>query len=185
MNSQLQSPLFQIPAELTLTIIEYAVQEPEPLLLNCGCDSSYEDDYAQYTKDIEAWEEGRLHPPEQPALTKTCSIIRDIALPAFYKMNSFQAHYCDHTDREMPSVWLGRIGPVNRGMIRDLCFVDFNPSCDIEFPDDFIHFQRRKIFKKMGGVMETLDVPGRCCHKVTFPLPDKNEYVGLPELFAL
>lgn len=165
MNPQLQSPLFQIPAELTLTILEYAVLEPEPVLINLRCESSYGDDESLYISDMEAWAEGYdRHPPGQPLMTSTCSRIRDIALPIFYKVNSFQAYYCDHTTRLFPCTpeeWLRRISEANRRMIRDLCFI----KCDLDLREDFLRFRRSGIFKDMGGVMETMSGSGHCCYR--------------------
>ncbi len=49
MEHQQQSRLLQLPNELLLLIFEYTVTEEGPLLLNCGCDSSY--------NSLEEWHE--------------------------------------------------------------------------------------------------------------------------------
>ena len=141
MAAQEQSPLMQLPVELQLAIFEYAVVEPEPLLLNCGCDSSYSrlrgrrDQWEQWGEDKDAWEKGEKHAPLQPGLTRTCKAIRAIALPMFYEQNSFRGHYCQNADLDVAIRWLDRIGRDNRRSLRDCCFWDFNSSYDRSCPN--------------------------------------------------
>lgn len=184
MHAQLQSPLLQLPAELQLAIFEYAVQEAEPLLVNCGCDSNYEDNKDKWIEDKAAWEEGQYRPPEQPSLTRTCALIRAITLPMFYRMNGFRAHYCFQADKQVAIKWLDRVGPENRRMMRDFCFQDLNPQFDEWLGRDLLQLKRGDVIKKMGGRLETLKVEGRCCHRVTFPAAMEDDLDGVEELFA-
>lgn len=184
MHSQHQSPLLQLPAELQLTIFEYAVQEPEPLLINCACDSSYHGDYDQWQEDSNAWKAGILRPPHQPALTRTCSLIRHIALPMFYKQNTFRAHYCYQADQDGAIEWLDRIGSKNRSLIRDLAFWDLNPGFDMSVPGDVLQLKRSKLCKELNGRVDTDENVRNCCfHRVSFRARE-DEFVGLEDLFA-
>lgn len=184
MHHQQQSPLLQLPAELQLTIFEYAVLEPEPLLLNCGCDSSYSGDHDQWREDRQLWETGERLPPLQPGLTKTCSLIRSLTIPIFYQQNVFRAHYCHRSDFETAVKWLNLIGKDNRLLLRDLCLWDWNTSFDWQMPSSLRLVNRSEIFRGMGGSMESLGRETHCCHRITFGDEDED-YVGLvPWLFG-
>lgn len=184
MNQQTQSPLLRLPAELQLTIFEYAVQEEEPLLLNCGCDSSYYGDRKQWEADKTAWAEGQLRPPKEPALTRTCALIRDITLPMWYKMSVFRAHYCYAADKVSAIAWLDRLGPAKRSMLRDVAFWDLNPGFDYSVPRDLMQLKRSKLCREMGGVVETEEMEDRCFHRVTFRQGVEDEFEGLEGLFV-
>lgn len=185
MHSQAQSPLLQLPAELQLAIFEFAVREPEPLLLNCACDSSYYGDYERYEEDQDLWEEGKLGPPKQPALTQTCKLIRDITLPMFYKLNIFRAHYCYAADQAGAIEWLDCIGAKNRLVMRDICFIDMNPHFDVSCPKDLKKLRRSKLVKELNGKLETLEDERCCFHRVTFRPVVEDQFDGMEELFAV
>ena len=186
MHEQEQSRLLELPAELQLAIFEYVVQEPEPLLINCGCDSSYGGDYELLEKAEAAWEAGVLHPPVQPTLTRTCRGIRETALPMFYQLNAFRAHYCSRPDMSLVMRWLERMGAASRHTIRDFAFWDFNPDFDEESPHSLKKLRRTKLFREMGGVMQTMEREDCCFHRVTFGRPgaEEDEFEGVPALFA-
>lgn len=185
MHAQLQSPLLQLPVEVQLVIFELAVQEPEPLLLNCGCDSSYHGDYDKWAEDSQAWQAGTLRAPQQPSLTKTCSLLRQITLPLFYKLNTFRGHYCYRADPDAAIKWLADIGPENRRSIRDLAFWDFNQAFDEYEPMHLLQLKRSKLCKEMEGVLETDPEVEDCCfHRVTFR-PSQDEFHGVEDLFAM
>ena len=184
MHPQQQSPLLQLPTELQLVIFEYAVQDPEPLLLNCACDSSYNRDYERWGEDQAAWNAGELRAPEQPSLTRTCVLIREIALPMFYKLNVFRAHYCYQADRDGAVKWLEQIGAANRSMMRDICFIDMNESFDESVPRDLMQLKRSKLVKEMKGKIETIEAEDCCCHRLTFGPAVEDDFEGVAELFA-
>ena len=182
-QAQQQSRLLQLPVELQLTIFEYAVIENEPLLLNCGCDSSYDGDFDALDEDRALWTTGEKHSPLQPALTLTCKIIRAVTLPMFYLQNAFRAHYCYETDFDMVIKWLRLIGPANRRLLRDFCLWDMNPRFDQWRPDNLRKASRSEAFRGMGGSMETLKRDDCCCHRVTFGDEDHDYYGLVPQLF--
>ena len=159
--------LFTLPVELQLQIYEMVVIADEPLLLNCGCDSSYidEDDWAM---DTALWEAGDKHPPYQPALTQTCKAIRSMTIPMFYRRNVFRAHYCYAADVDMALSWLSCIGPENRIILKDLCFWDKNPRFDMQRDaQDLKKLRRGRLRRDYGGTVMTLqgNFP---CHRVSF-----------------
>ena len=169
--------------ELLLLICEHAVIEEEPLLLNCGCDSSYKSLEAWH-EDEALWESGEKHPPVQPALTRTCKFVRALAIPIYYQQNVFRAHYCYETDLTMAIRWLKGIGHANRLLMRDFALWDKNPSFDAWIPRDIKQAQRSDIVRCMGGCMETVGVPGFCCHKVAFEEGEREYYDAIPWLFG-
>ena len=168
MHLQQQSRLLQLPTELQLVIFEYAVVETAPLLINCGCDSSYFGDDERWQQDLELWESGEKHPPTQPALTRTCRLIRNIALPMYYQQNSFRAHYCFPSDFDGCIKWVEQIGSANRRLLRYFCLWDKNSSYDQWTPEALAKVKRSAMFQDLGGSMETLEVIGCCCHRITF-----------------
>ena len=175
---QQQSRLLQLPTELQLTIFEYAVVEDHPLLLNCGCDSSYKGDEEAWCEAVELWKKGEKLPPFQPGITSTCSIVRRMVLPIFYQRNVFRAHYCYRTDFDMAVKWLKMIGKENRLLLRDFCFWDLNPDYDWQVRRDLWEVKRSDVFRTLGGSMETLKVEGCCCHHVTFG-EEGDDYVHI------
>lgn len=183
MHCQEQSRLLQLPVELQLAIFEYVVIEDEPLLLNCGCDSSYRGDVDAWNEDQALWDKGEKHPPFQPGLTATCTTVRAITLPMFYGRNAFRAHYCWEADFDMAVKWLKLISPVNRRLLRDLCLWDKNPFFDEWRPDNLKKATRSEVFRGLGGEMETLQGKGYCCHHVTFGKEYDDHYDLLPGLF--
>lgn len=183
MHPQHQCRLLQLPAELQLIIFEYAVIEENPLLVNCGCDSSYFRDIEKWHQDQNLWSQGEIRSPSQPALTRTCSMIRNISLPMFYQQNSFRAHYCYETNFDMAVHWLRMIGQENRRLLKDFCFWDWNPTYDRQMPRDMWKVKRSEIFRGMGGSMETLGSQQCCCHRVTFGEEDEDYYELVPSLF--
>lgn len=187
LHDQRQSPLMRLPYELILLIFEYVVVEDDPLLLNCGCDSSYTRTGGRgleaYKQDRELWHKGELHPPIQPMITRTCSLIRAITIKIFYQRNAFRACYCYGCQRQVPYKWLAMIGSRNRRMIRDLCFWDWNAFYDKLRPDDLVAVRRSKIFREWGGSMETVSTDLVCCHRITFGGEGGDYYHLVPALF--
>jgi hypothetical protein len=125
-----QSLLLNLPTELQLLIFEFTVIDDKPLLLNCACDSSYPGRHGEWELEMNAWKAGDRTPPHQPAITQTCRHVRHIALPIFYKQNSFVARYCTATQRDLPFNWLGAIGKHNRLLLREVYLKDDNPTYD-------------------------------------------------------
>ena len=182
MDNQQQSRLLQLPVELQLAIFEYSVIEDTPLLLNCGCDSSYRSVEA-WEEDQALWERGEKHPPAQPGLTQTCHVIRATTLPMFYRQNMFRAHYCFETNLDKSIDWLGAIGPANRQNLRDFALWDWNPIFDVFTPRDLKRAKRSDIVRKYGGRMESLHRDDHCFHKVVFGERVEDPLELLPLLF--
>jgi hypothetical protein len=182
-SAKSQSALFNLPTELVLSIFEYAIIEAEPLLLNCGCDSSYTDE-EEWDEDQARWESGEKHPPYQPGLTQTCRWVRSVTLPMFYERNAFRSHYCFRVDLDMSLRWLKAIGPDNRRRLKDFCFIDKNPLYDMQWERDLKRLQRREVFKEMDGNFETLE-SAYCCHRVRFGVEQDDSLEGLEALFEL
>lgn len=182
MHLQQQSRLLQLPTELQLAIFEFAVIEDEPLLVNCGCDSSYSS-IDDWNEDQGRWDSGEKHPPAQPGLTRTCRAVRVIALPMFYKQNSFRAHYCYEADFAMAVSWLKDIGQANRELMADFAMLDMNWMFDLRVPSDIKKVRRSEIVREMGGRMETMEKRDCCFHRVMFGLDDDEYYELVPMLF--
>ena len=183
MHSQQQSRLLRLPVELQLAIFEYAIIESEPLLLNCGCDSSYGGNYQEWHADEERWTSREKHPPQQPGLTGTCAAVRSVTLPMFYQQNAFRAHYCFEADLDMAVAWLKRIGPTNRRLLRNFCCWDKNRHYDNQMPKDLKRVRRSDLVRDMGGSLETLKVDEYCCHRVIFGDGDNDHYEMVQHLF--
>ncbi|KAK5115444.1 hypothetical protein LTR85_009904 [Meristemomyces frigidus] len=178
-----QSRLLNLPAELQLAIYELAVIEDEPLLLNCGCDSSYSGRRDVWREDKQAWKSGEKRPPCQPALTRTCRDIRADALPMFYKYNTFRAHYCYAATFRTALRWLRMIGHSNRQMLRRVVLVDANRRHDVYMPRDLA--TAKDLLGRIGGEVHTDEVDDYCWHRVSFPdsVVDAG-YDGLEKLFG-
>ncbi|KAK5703969.1 hypothetical protein LTR97_002982 [Elasticomyces elasticus] len=129
--------LLDLPVELQLNIYELVLIVNEPLLLNCGCDSSYrgKDHSEREDADREAWETGTLHAPHEPNITRTCRFIRDLTVPIFYKENQFLAHYCHAADLDVALAWLENIGSKKREFLARLSLFDANSNYDERCPD--------------------------------------------------
>lgn len=188
MDSQQKSQLLQLPVELQLAILEYAIIEHEPLLVNCPCDSSYESD-TEYLEDQGRWKIGEKQPPQQPGIARTCGNLRSLALPIFYQHNAFRAHYCRETDVDGAIGWLERIGSQNRCLLRDFCFWDMNWSYDEQAPKDLWKLKRSEVVRRMCGRIETKTLHGYyCLHQVVFgekrPPGDEDVLEAMEPLFA-
>ncbi|KAK3104275.1 hypothetical protein LTR53_018552, partial [Teratosphaeriaceae sp. CCFEE 6253] len=92
-------PLFQLPTELWLRVCELAVTFDRPI---------------NVTKS--ALVEQQVASVYQPAITRTCKLLRRETLPLFYRNNIFEArHFCEHA---CPRRWMVTIGLVNLRMMR-------------------------------------------------------------------
>lgn len=182
LSQQQYSRLLALPAELQLSIYELVLFEDEPLLLNCGCDSSYNNgrDDDQWQQDKEAWKAGEKHPPMQPGLTRTCHGIRNITLPLFYKHNTFRAHYCHSANFDTAFEWLRKMGEINRQHLRQLFLHDDNPGYDSWELTPLKTVSRMLV--DLGARTETLSSEDYCCHRVSFPEPD-DDYHALRRMF--
>ncbi|EMC97583.1 hypothetical protein BAUCODRAFT_147644 [Baudoinia panamericana UAMH 10762] len=83
--------LFHLPPELWLRICHFAVLAPGPINLSSH-DTSTENALVV----------------QQPAVTRTCRLLRKEALPMFYRLNKFEARWLCH--HECPRNWLLAIG---------------------------------------------------------------------------
>ncbi|KAK5130327.1 hypothetical protein LTR08_002213 [Meristemomyces frigidus] len=171
-----------------LAIYELAIIEDEPVFLNCSCDSFYyggdaDHNDPQYDADRDDWEQGKKHAPVQPALTRTCRVIRFDALRIFYQETTFCAHYCSGTSFDTAFDWLTVIGETNRQMLRGLELFDDNPLHD-ERASRHLKIASRKI-TDIGGRVENASTKTACQHRVCFPKEGgSNIYEGLGELFG-
>ncbi|KAK5696399.1 hypothetical protein LTR17_024237 [Elasticomyces elasticus] len=149
--------LLDLPVELQLNIYELVVIVDEPLLLNCGCDSSYrgKDHSEREDADREAWESGVLHAPHEPNITRTCRFIRDLTIPIFYKENQFLAHYCHAADFDVALAWLENIGSQKRGFLARLALFDANGNYDEWCPDQ-IEQAKQTLEERFNGKTESV-----------------------------
>lgn len=183
-NLHQPSRLLSLPPELQLLIWEFSVIEPEPLHLNCPCDSSFGGWTEEYYEDQARWEAGEKEPPWQPSLTRVCRSIRADALPMFYKHNHFQAGYCYETDTDMVVDWLKVIGEENRRLMKGFYFYDANCRHDANCPKDLKRVQRSQVVREMGGVLESEYDGDSCKHSVRFMAKGEDEDLdGLEGLF--
>ena len=177
------SCLLALPAELQLIIYEMAVVQEDPLPINCGCDSAYGGHCEEYYEARRQWEDGTLHSPWQPSLTRTCRAIRADALPMFYQLNVFRAYYCQPSDFDMVMDWLKIIGRTNRRFLRDFCLHDDNTAYDKQVPGQ-IRIGSLALWNTFCGAnVEKIDVGRGLEHRVGF----ENEidwYEGLDRLFG-
>lgn len=169
--------------ELQLAIFEYAVIENEPLLLNCGCDSSYKTIEAWH-EDQALWERGEKQPPVQPGLARTCHLVRAIVLPMYYQHNTFRAHYCYQAELSVAIRWLKSIGHANRVFMTDLTLLDMNPGFDWQVPSNLRKAGRSEIVRTMGGRLEAVERSDCCCHRVVFGDVDEDYLDSLSHLFG-
>ncbi|KAK3673099.1 hypothetical protein LTR78_006939 [Recurvomyces mirabilis] len=177
MHSASVSPLLALPIELQLTIYELAVASPEPLLLNCACNSSYRNNFKELKKDTEAWKNGTKHAPHEPGLMKTNRQIRNLTLPIFYGQNTFRMHYCSGTD-DLPALeWLANIGETKRRMLLLFFLYDRNVGYDGMSPRHILQINlklRAKYDVTIEPVMARLCV----CWHVSFHGIEALERVG-------
>ncbi|KAK5735965.1 hypothetical protein LTR17_007800 [Elasticomyces elasticus] len=152
-----QCRLLDLPVELQLSIYELVVIVHKPLLLNCGCESSYrgKDHSERKYADREAWSTGTLHAPHEPNLTRTCRFIRDLTLPIFYKENLFLAHYCHAADFEVALAWLENIGSKKRELLARLSLFDANSNYDEWCPDQ-IEQAKQTLEDRFDGKTESV-----------------------------
>jgi len=176
------SRLLSLPAELQLSIYELVVIEPEIVLLNCGCDSSYSNDRDKWREDQAAWEDGIKHPPSEPGLTRTCKVLREITLPMFYKHNTFRIHYCYAATFQTAFDWLDRIGDSNRQQLRKVFLFDGNKKHDGNCRSDLTKAKRR-LNEAFAGHVKSIMCYDCCCHHVTFGPRPEIDYTGLDHLF--
>ncbi|KAF2268816.1 hypothetical protein CC78DRAFT_540644 [Lojkania enalia] len=169
--------LFNLPMELQLAIYEMVVIENKVLLLNCPCNSSFRNRWKERVIEEEMWEDGTIRPPEQPALTRTCRLIRLASLPIFYKQNIFRAHYCQSTVTDLNFLirWLRTIGKENRELLRQMYFYDRNESQDLQSSKMLEKLKNCEIFSEMGGTMETLSSQYCCAHLIKFGKWERKE----------
>ena len=190
----LQLPLLMVlPAELRLAIYDLVFIEDRPLLLNCACCQSYIEarrgqslyvNVFKYHEDLRSWDTGELHLPVQPALTRTCRVLRSDALPVFYEQNTFRAHFClKETEFDMAFGWLKAIGETNRRSLQRLELFAGDPFCDQdEWGTKGLLSASRKLESIEASIQDVSDAEA-CRHLVSFPEGGSNFYEGLAELF--
>ncbi|KAK4962854.1 hypothetical protein LTR10_000481 [Elasticomyces elasticus] len=106
--------LLELPEELQLEIYKLVVIAKAPIrIVHQYC--------AGYQQDMDISWKQFLSERKQPALSKTCRGIRNIALPIYYKCNSFRVCCCsDWDERDNASrKWLLSLGESNRALLRD------------------------------------------------------------------
>ncbi|KAK5137466.1 hypothetical protein LTR08_008444 [Meristemomyces frigidus] len=95
--------LLELPVELQDQIFELAVIERDPIIINS----------AEY-RAAKGWKKQHVTNRCQPALSRTCTMIRKQALKIFYSHNLFLANYDTDGGRKIILEWLRMIGPENR-----------------------------------------------------------------------
>lgn len=147
------------------------VPENELYLVNFPCNSSYRGRYELMKEDEDAWKSRVKRGPMQPAITRTCRLIRDETLPLFYRRNVFRARYCDlFGENPLAEVipWLKIIGPKNREMLMHFYFYDRNKRQDDNYSQTLEELKGCEIFTEMDGAIETVSTSEYCAHRVTF-----------------
>ncbi|KAK3113339.1 hypothetical protein LTR53_009461 [Teratosphaeriaceae sp. CCFEE 6253] len=167
------SLLLGLPIELQLQIYELAVTEPDTLILNRACNSSYRGRSDQMKEDAKAWAAGSLHGPRQPTLTKTSRLLRNLTLPMFYRENTFQAHYCHGASFDTAVEWLTAIGPRNRGVVKKLFLYDRNESQDYYSRGDITR-AKQKLGLTFDATVEPIMAKSCSYHHVAFPEPGSS-----------
>lgn len=100
---QLRSPfrLFDLPPELWLRVCEFAVLKPSPIRV--GREPNLKDQVAV---------------TQQPAITRTCRLLRHEALPVFYALNTFEMLH--HFGVPCPRKWIEAIGCAHRKRMKSV-----------------------------------------------------------------
>lgn len=98
-----QFPLFKLPAELWLKVLEHAVTQPRTIDVTRAREPRHQ---AQIVK--------------QPAITRTTRLLRKEALPLFYRCNDFEIYHWGGT--ACIRDWLLAIGPDNLKHMGTLTF---------------------------------------------------------------
>lgn len=102
--------LFDLPPELWLRIIEYAVMKACPI---------------NPTKARNA--KHQTHIVKQPSITRTCRLLRHESLPAFYRNNKFEVYHWGRV--ACIRDWLVAIRPANLQAMKTLTFhCKFDPD---------------------------------------------------------
>ncbi len=90
MSSHDQSPLFRLPQELRLTIYEYALEPTGHTIIGT---------HAVNNRNLAEW-------PIQPGLVRTCSALREEALPLYFSQHHFHVALQSNKGMNMASAWL-------------------------------------------------------------------------------
>ncbi|USW55561.1 hypothetical protein Slin15195_G088800 [Septoria linicola] len=127
--------LLDLPAELQLRIIEFAVTEQAPIWMTYGAwllgkkgiDGAYDSEHeGEWRSEVAT--------RKQPSITRVSRTIRVDAIKMYYENNFFEAGYCladvDTHEGEVTIEWLAAIGLENRRRIRDLVVFDTGASLD-------------------------------------------------------
>lgn len=113
---QLRSPfrLLDLPPELWTRVCEFAVTKHDKIRV--GKEPKPADQEAV---------------TRQPAITRTCRVLRIEALPMFYALNTFEMLHCFGVP--CPRKWIQAIGATHRSRMKcmELCKFDL----DVEFDD--------------------------------------------------
>lgn len=109
----LDSPfrLLDLPPELWLKVLDFAVRRPNTIRI--GRESKFSDQVARV---------------RQPAVTRTCRLLRREGLPMFYANNKFEMVHS--YDVPCPRRWLEVIGKERRRWMRELVI---DSRCSVEF----------------------------------------------------
>ena len=104
-----QSWLLDLPPELWLRICEYAVKKPKPIRV--GKEPNPKDQMAVV---------------QQPAITRTCRLLRIEALPMYYTLNTFEMLHCFGVP--CPRKWIVAIGAVHRQRMKSMLMSKSDPD---------------------------------------------------------
>lgn len=108
---QLRAPfrLFDLPPELWLRVCEFAVIRPSTIRV--GKEPSLVDQVAI---------------TRQPAITRTCRLLRHESLPLFYSSNTFEMLHCSGVP--CPRNWIKAIGSDHRRRMKSMLMSEFEKS---------------------------------------------------------
>ena len=131
MSSQGQSALLGLPKELRLTIYEYALDSPDHTKIGT---------YAVGNRHLADW-------PIQPGLIRTCSLLREEALPIYFSQTHFHVAMQSHSGTLQALAWVRTNSELCPWAFNHLRHVKFIVgSGQYERPEEFIlDLERRDI----------------------------------------
>lgn len=117
-DQQLQSPLLALPVEIREMIHEYAVLRDNPY----DCPTGPGQHYYHGGK----WRDPLLKTAAQPAISRTCRLLRFETLGLYYSRNAFMV-YCPFTRDKIPVQWLPSTRKFQLDHVRTLVFQCWGP----------------------------------------------------------
>ena len=174
--------LLDLPAELQLRIIEFAVVKDSPVCINLGAHAHTLVQDPTEKEPQDSW--AVVQKQGQHLLPSLCQVskgIRADAVKMYYQKNNFIVAYCGSgVDEALDRMrkWLSSLGPTRRGLLRELQAVDAGITYDYS-NDIFTNiicwdsYGAKEMVEEMEGAAEAMNEPG--VYRVSFPVIKDQE----------